>query len=406
MSAVARPPRPECSLAALGMACSLGVDLDVIWQRLCAGDTSRLSIRGDLVRGLERPFGAVHEELPTIPDAWARHDCRNNQLALVAYESIRDGVARAVDRFGAGRIGVVVGSSTAGVAEGEAAVSEKEATGRIPARFHPIQLEYGGLAEFVRDVSGAGGPCYALSTACSTGAKALVSARSLLELGVCDAVIAGAVDSLCGLTANGFGALQALSAGISNPMSAARDGLNLGEAAALFLVLRDEAGVLLLGGGEASDAHHIAAPDPEGRGAETAMRNALREAGCEPEDIAYLNLHGTGTPQNDSMESLAVSRVFPRDVPASSTKPMVGHTLGASGAIEAGFCWLMLDRVRDGQLELPPHCFDGHPDPELPALSLVGPATRVGAGAAPRVMTNSFGFGGSNCTLILGRRLS
>lgn len=398
--------RPECSLAAVGMACSLGIDLDTIWDRLREGDPSRLTPRDDLVRGKERLFGAVREELPAIPQALARHDCRNNQLALVSYQAIREEVEAALGRFGPRRVGIVVGSSTGGVAEAEAAVRQQESGGAVSPRFHPIQLEYGGLAEFLRDLSGASGPAYALSTACSTGAKALVSGRTLLEMGVCDAVVAGAVDTLCGLTAGGFDALQALSSGVSNPMSAARDGLVLGEASALFLMLRDEGGIQLLGGGESSDAHHISAPDPEGRGAEAAMRAALREAGCGPGDVAYLNLHGTGTPHNDSMESLAVSRVFPDGVPASSTKPLVGHTLGASGAIEAGFCWLVLDRARDGRIELPPHRFDGVRDPSLPAIELVASGDTAPAGAAPRVMTNSFGFGGSNCTLVLGRTLS
>jgi 3-oxoacyl-[acyl-carrier-protein] synthase-1 len=384
------------------MACSLGVDLDSIWDRLVAGDTTRLTRRDDLIRGVERPFGMVRESLPSIPASLARHDCRNNQLALVAYEAIREGVEAAIARFGAGRVAVVVGSSTAGVAEGETAVAEKLATGRVPERFHPIQLEYGGLAEFLRDLCGAGGPAYSLSTACSTGAKALVSGRTLLELGVCDAVVAGAVDSLCGLTANGFGALQAMSAEVTNPMSAARDGLTLGEASALFLMLREPGDVQLLGAGESSDAHHISAPDPEGRGAARAMQAALDEARCGPGDIAYLNLHGTGTPQNDAMESIAVARVFPDGVPASSTKPLVGHTLGASGALEAGFCWLVLERARDGRLALPPHRFDGQRDPALPAIPLVEPGASVAAGDAPRVATNSFGFGGSNCALVLG----
>lgn len=394
-----------CSLARLGMACALGTDLDAIWTRLAAGDLSRLTWRDDLVSGVRLPFGAVLEDLPAVPPSLARHDCRNNQLALCAYEAIRDGVEDAIRRHGAARVGVVLGTSTAGVAEAEAAVRIVEAGGAVPGRFDPVQLEYGGGSEFIRDVAGAAGPCFALSTACSTGAKALVSARSLLELGVCDAVIAGAIDSLCGLTANGFHALQALSPGISNPMSAAREGLTLGEAAALFLVTPDETGIQLLGAGESSDAHHISAPDPEGRGAEAAMRGALADARCAPEEVVYLNLHGTGTPHNDAMESAAVARVFPQRVPTSSTKPLVGHTLGASGALEAGFSWLVLDRERDGLLRLPPHRYDGVPDPALPPLDLVdGTRGPVPAGPAPRVMTNSFGFGGSNCTLLLGRR--
>jgi 3-oxoacyl-[acyl-carrier-protein] synthase-1 len=215
-------------------------------------------------------------------------------------------------------------------------------------------------------------------------------------------VISGAADSLCGLTANGFTSLGALSEGITNPCSRNRDGLTLGEGAALFVVTGDPGGVQLLGVGESSEAHHISAPDPEGNGAEAAMRMALTDAGLAPGEIAYLNLHGTGTPQNDPMECAAVSRVFGNELPCSSTKALVGHALGAAGALEAAFCWLVLAARSRGSLALPPHVFDGERDPELAPIRLVGMSETVRAGASPRVMTNSFGFGGSNCTLVLG----
>jgi 3-oxoacyl-[acyl-carrier-protein] synthase-1 len=154
--------------------------------------------------------------------------------------------------------------------------------------------------------------------------------------------------------------------------------------------------------GESSEAHHISAPDPEGRGAEAAMRGALSDAGLAPAEIAYLNLHGTGTPQNDPMECAAVARVFGRELPCSSTKALVGHALGAAGAIEAAFCWLALREIRDGVLPLPPHVFDGERDPALAEISLVPRSGSARVGARARVMTNSFGFGGSNCTLVLG----
>lgn len=393
---------PPCTLAELGLVCALGDGPEEIWPRLVAGDTDRFSPRDDLVPGRTGRYGAVPGRLPEIPDSLARYDCRNNQLALAALDAIRPGVESALARFGAHRIGVVLGSSTAGLSDAEAAYRERETSGALSERFALIQLEFGGLSEFVAAVAGATGPCYALSTACSAAAKTLVSARSLLELGVCDAVIAGGVDTLCRLTAGGFTGLQAIASGHTNPMSRNRDGLLLGEGAALFLVTRDEGGIQLLGTGESSDAHHMSAPEPSGRGAEESMRGALDDAGLAPADIAYLNLHGTGTPHNDAMESAAVHRVLGDALPCSSTKPLTGHTLGASGGIELGFCWMMLDRREGGRLALPPHRWDGERDPELPALTLVGDDVRVDAGAPAALMSNSFGFGGSNCTLVIG----
>jgi 3-oxoacyl-[acyl-carrier-protein] synthase-1 len=394
--------RARVALADAGVVCALGSSLDAIWPRLVAGDQSRFTQRDDLVPGGARPFGEVQEELPAIAPELAAYECRNNRLALAALDAIRPSLATALARFGPERIGIVVGSSTAGISEAEHALRERAATGRLPARFDLAQLEFGGLSEFLALASGARGPCYAVSTACSSGAKALVSARSLLEIGICDAVIAGAVDSSCRLTSGGFDALQALARGLTNPMSRNRDGITLGEAAVLFLVTRDEGGVQLLGAGESSDAHHMAAPDPEGRGAEACMRAALVDADLGPDAISYLNLHGSGTPHNDAMESWAVTRVLGPGMPCSSSKPLVGHTLGASGALELAFCWAALQR-RDGRwLALPPHRWDGEEDPGLPRLDLVASHTWIEATGPVALMSNSFGFGGSNCALVVG----
>jgi 3-oxoacyl-[acyl-carrier-protein] synthase-1 len=386
----------------VGVLCALGGSLEAVWPRLVAGDQSHFTTRDDLINGEARPFGDVREAVPELPPELAAYDCRNNRLALAALDAIRPSVASALSRFGAERVGLVVGSSTAGIAEAEDALRECAATGRLPSDFDLAQLEFGGLSEFLALASGVRGPCYAISTACSSGAKALVSARTLLEVGICDAVIAGAVDSSCRLTANGFDALQALAKGLTNPMSRNRDGITLGEAAVLFLVTRDPGGVQLLGAGESSDAHHMAAPDPEGCGAEACMRAALCDADIGPEDIAYLNLHGTGTPQNDAMESAAVARVFSPGLPCSSTKPLVGHALGASGALELAFCWAVLERRDGGRLALPPHRWDGEEDPELPRLALVAPQTWIDPPGPVALMTSAFGFGGSNCALVVG----
>lgn len=392
-----------CRLAALGMHHALGASLEEIWPRLVAGDQEGIVPRDDLVPGQTGHYAQARGDLPALPRALSEYACRNNQLAESALEDIRAPLSEAIARFGAHRIGVVVGSSTSGFAEAEAAFRERHESGSLAPSFSLAQLEFGGLCEYVARAAAVSGPRYTPSTACSTGAKALLSARSLLELGFCDAVIAGAVDSLCRLTANGFGALHAVSAGITNPMSANRDGLTLGEGAALFLVTREAGGVQLLGGGESSDAHHMSAPHPDGRGAMQCMRAALDDAALSAADIAYLNLHGTGTPQNDAMESAAIAGIFEEPVPCSSTKPLVGHTLGASGAIEAGFCWLVLERRReDGRLLPPPHRYDGVRDPALPEIELVAPGAAIETRGPVAVMSNSFGFGGSNCALILG----
>jgi 3-oxoacyl-[acyl-carrier-protein] synthase-1 len=382
---------------------ALGKSNAEIAPRLFAGDTSGLSLRDDLVPQRSLLFGAVRGPLPEIPARLARFACRNNRLALAALEQIGAEVDTAFSRFGRARIGIVVGTSTSGVSDAEDAIAVRERTGRLAREFDYAQLEFGGLAGFLAELSGARGPAYTLSTACSSGARALASARSLVALGLCDAVISGAADSLCGLTANGFASLGALSERITNPCSRNRDGLTLGEGAALFLVTRDPGGVQLLGVGESSEAHHISAPDPEGNGAETAMRGALADAGLAPADIAYLNLHGTGTPQNDPMECAAVARVFGTDLPCSSTKALIGHALGAAGALEAAFCWLVLAGRTDDALPLPPHVFDGERDPELAPIRLVAKGERAPVGARARVLTNSFGFGGNNCSLVLGR---
>jgi 3-oxoacyl-[acyl-carrier-protein] synthase-1 len=394
--------RAPCSLAALGLVNALGTGPDEIWTRLLAGEPSRLVVREDLVPDLPLRVGAVEERLPAVPAELAVYACRNNAMALAALRQIEPAARAAIDACGPARVGVVMGTSTSGVSDAEDAIRHQQRFGGLAPSFAYAQLEFGGVAAFVAAYLGVTGPAYTLSTACSSGARALASARSLLALGLCDAVVAGAADTLCGLTTNGFSALQALCPTVTNPCSLNRCGLTLGEGAAIFLLLPSESGIQLLGVGESSEAHHMSAPEPTGAGAEAAMRGALADAGLAPDALAYLNLHGTGTPLNDRMECLAVERVFGARLPASSTKPLVGHTLGAAGAMEAAFCWLVLDRREDGRLALPPHCWDGVRDPELPPVHLVRKGEVVAVRGPARVMSNSFGFGGNNCTLVLG----
>lgn len=403
-SGVRRSDDGACRLAALGIVTSLGAGADETWPRLVAGDVAGLSQREDLVPGRKLWVGDVRGPLPAIPPALARYDCRNNALSLAALDQLASFVREAVVRWGAERVGVVMGTSTSGVSDAEDALRHHREHGVLAPRFDYPQLEFGGAAGFVAAAAGAEGPAFTLSTACSSGARALATARSLLRLGVCDAVIAGATDTLCGLTTNGFAALQALSDEPPNPMSVNRKGLCLGEGSAIFLVTRESGGIQLVGAGESSEAHHMSAPDPEGAGAETALRRALEDAVVTPEDVAYLNLHGTATPLNDAMESAAVMRVFGGRLPCSSTKSLVGHLLGAAGAVEAAFCWLVLERMAGRELVLPPHVWDGMRDPALAPVRLVAKGERAAAaGARAHVMTSSFGFGGNNCALLLAR---
>ena len=395
--AIASTPA-ACSLAALGMVNALGRGPDEIWPRLLAGDLSHIRVREDLVPGRALPVAEVVGPLPDVPARLARYACRNNALTLAALGQIEGDIRCAIDAVGPPRVGVVMGTSTSGVSAAEAALRERERTGELSADFAYEQLEFGGAAAFVAELLGVAGPAYTISTACSSGARALATARSLLALGVCDAVVAGATDTLCGLTTNGFSALHVVSEEITNPCSRNRAGLTLGEGSVVFLATRDRGGVQLRGVGESSEAHHMSAPDPEGRGAERAMRGALADAGLGPGEIAYLNLHGTGTPLNDAMECAAIARVFGESPPCSSTKPLVGHTLGAAGAMEVGFCWQVLQGRGESGLPLIPHVFDGSLDPALPPIRLVTKGMHARPGA---VMSNSFGFGGNNCTLVL-----
>lgn len=387
-------------LSSLGMVNALGDDLDVVWRRLSAGDGGLVEDDA-LWPGRRVRVGRVTAALPALPDDLSDYECRNNRLAQSALRGIEPSVHAAVRRFGKDRVGVVAGSSTSGVGETETAFGIWRRTGALPADFRYVKHELGGLAEFVARALKVGGPRYTVSTACSSGAKVFAAGRALIRMGVCDAVVVGGADSLCSLTVRGFGALESLSDDVCQPLSRNRKGLNIGEGAAFFLMERGTAGVSLLGVGESSDAHHMSAPEPEGMGAQAAMEAALRDAACGPADVAYVNLHGTATPHNDRMESLAVHRVLP-GVPVSSSKPLTGHALGAAGALEVAFCWMALSRAEGGRAPLIPHLWDGVRDEALPALPVALSGDRTKVGQRLVFLSNSFGFGGNNCAVLLG----
>ncbi len=344
--------------------------------------------------------GIIDAELPAVPPEFADMNCRNNQLLIAVANQIETTITTLLNRYDTHRIGVVIGTSTSGIREGEIALAYQAEHGDYPDWFHYRQQEIGTPALFLRRYLGLTGIAQTISTACSSSAKVFASAQRLIACDICDAVIVGGADSLCQLTVEGFSALESVSAERCNPMSVNRDGINIGEAAALFVLSRDESPIQLLGCGESSDAYHMSAPHPEGLGATQSMRMALDMADLEPDQIGYINLHGTATPKNDAMESLAVFDLF-GDVPCSSTKPLTGHTLGAAGATEIGFCYLLLEKT--GDVRLPPHIWDGQTDPNIPKLNLVSDQTlHVKPGTA--MLSNSFAFGGNNASVILGRR--
>ncbi|AWH27051.1 beta-ketoacyl-[acyl-carrier-protein] synthase family protein [Stenotrophomonas sp. YAU14D1_LEIMI4_1] len=384
----------------LGVVCALGAGRAEVAAALFADAPGGLSDNHTLLPGQTLALGEVRTPLPALDDLPAALRGRNNALLDVALAQIAPSVAAAIARYGASRVAVVLGTSTSGIGESEQALRTRAEQSHWPEGFDYAQQEMGTAAQFVRQRSGAQGPAWTLSTACSSSAKALMSAARMLRTGVVDAVIAGGADSLCRFTVAGFSALESVSPQRCNPFSQHRSGINIGEGAALFLLTREPGGVRLAGWGESADAHHMSAPDPQGLGAIDALQQALQRAGWAAQEVDYVNLHGTATGHNDAMESQAVAQVLGTTVPASSTKPLTGHTLGASGAIEAALCWIVL--ADNPQQQLPPHWWDGVADPALPVLPLVAPGTRT-AQAPQRALSNSFAFGGSNAVLALER---
>jgi 3-oxoacyl-[acyl-carrier-protein] synthase I len=337
--------------------------------------------------------------LQELPEPWQGWECRNNRLAWLALQQdgFVDAAAALRQRHGADRVGIFIGTSTAGVHSTELAYRERAAdSGALPAWFdYRTSQNCFSPADFVREVLGMEGPAIAVATACSSSAKVFASAHRAIEAGICDAAIVGGVDSLCLTTLYGFNSLQLISADICRPADTSRRGISIGEAAGFVILERSaQPGLALLGYGESSDAHHMSAPHPEGQGAAAAMRGALRRAGLAPEQIDYINLHGTATPANDAAEDKAVWGIFGDKVACSSTKGWTGHTLGAAAITEAVFSMLCIEHGF-----MPQSLNTKIVDPEIRGQILLAPREAPVA----RVLSNSFGFGGNNCSLLFGR---
>ena len=338
-----------------------------------------------------------------LPEDLKIFDCRNNRLAELALrqDGFLDAIEAAASLWGRRRVGVFIGTSTAGIMQTELAYRARDPkSGALPPSF-----EYGtthnsfSVADYLRRRCGLEGPAVAVSSACASSAKVFGAARRMIEAGMIDAALVGGTDSLCLTTLYGFHSLQLSSPAPCRPFDAARDGISIGEAGAFALlegvserVASDS--VLLYGVGESSDAYHMSAPHPEGLGAKRAMLAALASASLDAADIDYINLHGTGTPSNDRSESQAVTSIFGPTTPCSSTKGATGHTLGAAGALEAVISALA---IQNGLM--PGGVQTNRVDPTLTAHYI----KENRRASVRRVLSNSFGFGGTNCSLIFGR---
>ena len=391
-------------LSAYTMTSCLGAGLEPTRAALREGRGGLAPLRFETV-DLETHAGEIRDvDAHALPGELRHFDCRNNRAADLglAQDGFMQAVAAAAARYGRDRVGVFMGTSTAGILQTEIAYRAREGgDGALPAGFDYRHTHNTfSIAEYVRARLGLEGPCAAISTACSSSAKAFASGARLIEAGLIDAAVVGGVDTLCLTTLYGFNSLQLLSTQPCRPYDVDRDGISIGEGAAFALLERSgsEEGhipkVYLLGAGESCDAHHMSAPHPEGLGARQAIEAALASGGLKAGDIDYVNLHGTGTASNDAAEDKAVTAVFGDRVPVSSTKGMTGHTLGAAGAVEA---LVAVMAIEEGIV------------PGSPGTRNIDPALRARYQLSPqrapvtRVLSNSFGFGGSNCSLVFGR---
>lgn len=381
-----------------GLICAAGKNPSEFFESLVIG--SQKGIKKTECAGTD--FFAAR-----IPDEWLSpvdeaFDMRVIRILDRALEQISPAVNKAVSLFGKERVGVCVGSCDNGSECSFEAHKEFFENGAFPCNYNPIVQGADYPAVFASKKWGVLGPSLSFATACSSSASAFVKARELIESDICDAVVVGGVDIVSNTVLLGFNSLEAISVeSPTNPLSENRKGITLGDGAAFFVLAKadlDETGIVLLGCGESADASHMTAPLPDGSGALAAMQAALHDANLAPTCIDYVNLHATGTKLNDAMESRAVKKNFnDYNVPVSGIKPVTGHTLGASGALELAACFLAVQNQK-----APVHVWDGVQDMELPCLNVVSQNSKFPKGIRT-CMSNSFAFGGCNVSLIIGK---
>jgi 3-oxoacyl-[acyl-carrier-protein] synthase-1 len=398
-------------LSAPGLICCAGQNRDELYDSCLKGNRNGFVIQ-ELPGGKKFPTGKIPGELAScqnfslgpaaleqtaIGPAVYIDNTRIIRIIDAALEQIRPEIEEAISVYGPERIGICLGSCD-NSSEGSL-LSHKAfiANGAFPEDYS-LRFQSASLpVEFISRKFGLSGPALTIATACASGASAIAKGAELIKTGYCDAVIAGGADIVSETVLLGFHALEALSDSPTNPFSKNRKGINLGEGAAFFLLdSRENGGIELLGVGESADAFHMTAPGPDGAGPANAMKAALLDAGIESRQIGYVNLHGTGTELNDKTEAMAMKAVFGENPPpASATKPITGHTLGAAGALETAICWMVLKK----QEGFPLHCWDGESDEEL-----VFHPSVPNCGTTAICQNNNFAFGGCNVSLILGNR--
>lgn len=362
--------------------CNLGDNIDGIFENALKGTNEFLTPLEGVVKNRTFYFGRVTANLPEITDE--NYNLRVNRMLLHLLNNMSPKFDRLFEKYPKSRIGTVVATTNSGIEEYEKSRNKKH-------------FEIGNPAEFIKNHLGLESFSASVSTACSSGIKAFAAAEKLIKNNICDAVIVAGTDSFSKLPVFGFHSLEILSGNKTNPFSRNRNGINLGEGAAVFIVEKEKygEGIKIKGIGETSDAYHSATPDPEGIEAQRAIRIALENANLVPDAIDYINLHGTGTKTNDLMEANAVYKIFGCCTEASATKPETGHCLGAAASIETALCCRAIKNNK-----IIPHVYDGEYDYTLPKINLV---TKPADKKINNVLCNAFGFGGTNAVMILGR---
>lgn len=428
----------ELFLSKPGVMSCAGNDIDELWQSVTGGN--QRGIKKVTACNGEEYFAARIDEAVLKPSG-ARYDMKIMRIENAALEQIASEIEAVKGRYDANRIAVCVGSCDNGTEFSLANHRKYFSQGEFPADY---SLEIQGadyVSTFIKEKFGLSGPAVTFATACSSSAGAIIKAAEMIKAGIVDAAVVGGIDIASDTTLIGFSALEAVSSEITNPFSKNRHGITLGDGAAFFVLSRETLSVVepaettsttsttntikLLGWGESADAYHMTSPDPTGAGAEKAIRRALESSGVSLADLGYINLHGTGTKFNDSMEAKAVAAIFGEggtfgtdgahaaSVPVSTTKPVTGHTLGAAAALEAAICWkALVENNGKKNIKLPVQVWDGERDEELPALNFVGGKScgdgESGAGGTAGTselkvcFSNSFAFGGANACLVLG----
>ncbi len=401
------------------MSCA-GKNIDELWAAVTSG--TQANIKKVKACNDEEYFAARIDDSSLKPSG-ARYDMKIMRIENAALEQIADDVEAVKSCYGADRIAVCIGSCDNGTEFSLANHRKYFAEGQFPQNYN-IEIQGADyVSTFVAEKFGLKGPAVTFATACSSSAGAIIKAAEMIKAGLVDAAVVGGIDIASDTTLIGFSALEAVSSEITNPFSSNRHGITLGDGAAFFVMTKEpvvsthslsehSTTVKLLGWGESADAYHMTSPDPSGAGAEKAIRRALESSGVSLADVGYINLHGTGTKFNDSMEAKAVAAVFGGEggqtaqVPVSTTKPVTGHTLGAAAALEAAICWkaLVENYGKNDNIKLPLQVWDGERDEELPELNIVDGKSK-GGGEFRELkvcLSNSFAFGGANACLVIG----